>query len=70
MQKNFIVNINKYDFHTRSGVLSTRYFEGDDAFEIFVGETIRFSLYLIKYVSSFENKFVSVDNKDKCGDDE
>jgi hypothetical protein len=50
--------------------LSTRYFEGDDAFEIFVGETIRFSLYLIKYVSSFENKFVSVDNKDKCGDDE
>jgi hypothetical protein len=38
--------------------------EGDD---VFVGETIIFSLYLIKKASSLENKFVSVD---KCGDDE
>ncbi len=57
-------------FHTRSGVLSTRYFEGDDVFEILVGDTIIFSLCFIRNKSSFDNKLVSVDNKDKCGDDE
>jgi hypothetical protein len=66
-EKKNILNIKSYSSHTRSGVFSTRYFEGDDAF---VGETIIFSLYFIKNASSFENKFVSVDNTDKCGDDE
>jgi hypothetical protein len=32
-----------YFLHTRSGVLSIRYFEGDDVLEIFDGETIIFS---------------------------
>jgi len=37
---------------------------------MFVGETVIVSLCFIKNKSSFDNIFVSVDNKDKCGDDE
>ena len=50
-------------------MLRIRYFEGEELLEVLFGETMRLSLHLIRQKSSLARRFVSVDRRDKCGED-
>lgn len=55
----------RFVVHTRSGVLRSWYFDGEDGFEVCFGERMIFSSDLTRKRSS---RFVSFDRRERCGD--
>ena len=50
-------------------MLRIRYFDGEELLEIFLGETMIFSLHLTRKKSSLARRLVSVERRDKCGEE-